>query len=83
MNRNLKSAAPRIRAALPRHREMVYYALQRTFGNVQGKPYPHSMRRECARLASRHGFPLDPEFRCVSELLCTTVLHVLSRPRRQ
>ena len=53
MNWKLKSAAQRICAALPGRQETVYYALQRAFGNIQGKPHPLSMLSECARLVVR------------------------------
>lgn len=53
MNWKLKAAAQRICAALPSHQETVYYALQRAFGNIHGKPHPLSMLSECARLTGR------------------------------
>ena len=52
MNWKLKAAAQKICAALPSHRETVYYALQCTFGNIQSKPDPVWMLSECARLVS-------------------------------
>src|SRR5437773_12426393 len=50
MNWKMKAAAQRLCAALPRYQEPVYYALQRTLGNVLYKPDPLWMLSESARL---------------------------------
>ena len=52
MNWKLKSGIQRICAALPVHREAVYYALQRSFAGLRIRPDPLEMLKECARLVA-------------------------------